>query len=576
MRKDPLLILKEFSRAQKESKISYERAARGLVDDHDREQSNGGGLIADAYNLESGHPELMDQRIHWSVRAQIAQQVSQSVYQKGVQKQSTSKSEPTISEGQTAENIQEMIKDPEKFGVTKEELLDVAWFISAGEESLDPEKIKDEVVARRSARPGIPGGETLTEEEETRAEREKRTLSHFEKLAESKKATNSDEHLLAIELNLAYLKANNDKLSEESRQQTLESISAQVATVGSMYATGDGPSLYRSGGDIAAGKIKNYALKKFGIPADAKGLAAKAATQVILNAAIPGVGAGLSKLVGPVLEKYIGKAIDAQVQAAKRAAKFAAATLAAIALTGFTSVAAGVGTAVLSAVIVVPVLLTLVIFIINAGGYIVPVSTTISEVGTIISLPPPSDGTDPTGPGAACPNANAPKPVATGVLYSADGKYAFPMAPANRTYYTCGHWDGTKASDMGINGITEKGWTGKGGIPVVAYTSGTITAISLNDSKGGKYIILAGNDGRYYYYAHNCALYVTPGQRVTVGEVMATTDNTGSAATSVEHVHFAISNVPNFIYNGTVCPSTDFQQKFGMNRCAASAQCPAL
>ena len=182
-----------------------------------------------------------------------------------------------------------------------------------------------------------------------------------------------------------------------------------------------------------------------------------------------------------------------------------------------------------------------------------------------------SPGLPGSSPSPECNGAGIPKPSATDIRRG--GNYAFPLTPFSQTYYGCSHWDGTRATDIGIVGDTAANPPKGAHLPIVAYTSGRVTSVVNNDSKGGKYIILAGDDGRYYYYAHNCSIYVTSGQHVSVGEVIATSDNTGSAATTVEHLHFAISDTPNFMNGGSVCPSTDFESKFKLNRCIPARQC---
>ena len=195
--------------------------------------------------------------------------------------------------------------------------------------------------------------------------------------------------------------------------------------------------------------------------------------------------------------------------------------------------------------------MAIILFIINSGAYIVP---------------PGAGGHTPGGIPIECIGDSGSAPTATGILFSADGRYAYPLAPSNSVGEDCTHWDKSLATDMFPSGITH--------MPVIAYTSGSILGISLNDSLGGKYIILAGSDGRYYYYAHNCTLYVTEGQSVKVGDVIAITDQTGSAANTPEHLHFAISSAPNFGGGGTVCPSQDFANKFsGYNNCVPTKRC---
>jgi len=185
-----------------------------------------------------------------------------------------------------------------------------------------------------------------------------------------------------------------------------------------------------------------------------------------------------------------------------------------------------------------------VLFIINSGGYIIP-----AQFETGIGYTP-SD----------CLGSPPPKPEAQGVRYSADGKYAFPVSNGGAPD-ACYHWDYPNASEYATDL-----WSATHRVPLVAYESGKIVNVTLNDSKGGKYVILEGDSGRFYYYAHNCHVFVTPGQSVNVGEVIATMDETGNGR--VEHLHFAIDHDDNFVGGaGDVCPYEDFEEKFSFDKC---------
>lgn len=173
-----------------------------------------------------------------------------------------------------------------------------------------------------------------------------------------------------------------------------------------------------------------------------------------------------------------------------------------------------------------------------------------------------------------CKGQDLPAPSADRVKTTQIGgrTYAFPVAPYDRTYYTCGHHDRLQATDIGINGV-EAGEPHVG-IAVVAYTDGVIETTELNDPKGGKYVILRGEKNSYYY-AHNCALYVKRGDHVTAGQVIAATGNTGSAAGTPEHLHFAITAAGGDFYDGgDACPAKDFKEKFGISKCGAEPLCP--
>ena len=169
-----------------------------------------------------------------------------------------------------------------------------------------------------------------------------------------------------------------------------------------------------------------------------------------------------------------------------------------------------------------------------------------------------------------CNAASIPKPTNAGVIMSSDGKYAYPMIKTNYDNVdSCYHWDRTLAIDI----FTEQNEPSnpQENLPLVAYTSGRIYSVVPNDSHGGLYIILKGDDERYYYYAHLCTGYVQTNQRVEAGEVIGTTNQSGvNAKVTPEHLHFAIQNggvQPEFYEGGNVCPFTDIREKFGIASC---------
>jgi hypothetical protein len=202
--------------------------------------------------------------------------------------------------------------------------------------------------------------------------------------------------------------------------------------------------------------------------------------------------------------------------------------------------------------IIILAVFTGVIYIINTSALMVPPNIKFGGGGG-------GGGIVPTD----CQDNSYPKPTNVTPLLSgayAD-KYAFPIAPYTETSHPCYHWDGEYAVDV---------FTKSTRLPVVAYTSGTVNMVVMDDSMGGKYVILAGDDGRYYYYAHNCAVYVKQGEKVKVGDVLAVSDTTGSAAGTPEHLHFAINvnNGNTFIGGGgDYCPQTDFEDKFNIGIC---------
>lgn len=182
-------------------------------------------------------------------------------------------------------------------------------------------------------------------------------------------------------------------------------------------------------------------------------------------------------------------------------------------------------------------------------------------------------------------------PTATGILFGTyqGRRYAFPVAPfAGSTEGfsggNCVHWDGNRSVDIFPPGVYSDE-SPPARAPIVAYTDGKIKWVR-NDAIGGKNLAIEGDDGGYFYYAHFCNIFVIEGQRVVAGQVLGTTDRTGTAGKkgSPEHLHFAINrNSPTYSPggcfksgDGNVCPSTEFNRTLqGYNRCEKEGQqCP--
>ncbi|MFH2062296.1 MAG: peptidoglycan DD-metalloendopeptidase family protein [Candidatus Beckwithbacteria bacterium] len=167
-----------------------------------------------------------------------------------------------------------------------------------------------------------------------------------------------------------------------------------------------------------------------------------------------------------------------------------------------------------------------------------------------------------------CDQANAPIPTPKNIVYSNDGQYAFPVPPIHS--YGCTHWGETNtAVDIFVATSANDQIVAN---PVVAYTSGIITHVEYDHEYAGINLSIRGNDGRTYYYSHNCALYVNASDSVTVGQVIATTDKTGvNAEVTPEHLHFEIYQ------NGQpICAQTDFEEKFHLNKCSPAEQCAPI
>ena len=80
------------------------------------------------------------------------------------------------------------------------------------------------------------------------------------------------------------------------------------------------------------------------------------------------------------------------------------------------------------------------------------------------------------------------------------------------------------------------------GTPMVAVESGVIARVDdRDDSNGGLSVWLRGESGVAYYYAHNSANLVVPGQPVARGQVIARVGHTGNARTTPPHIHFQVN-----------------------------------
>lgn len=250
----------------------------------------------------------------------------------------------------------------------------------------------------------------------------------------------------------------------------------------------------------------------------------------------------------------------AQQAAAQQAAATTAATAPAAATTATAQVAlakllSGVGTATLAPIV-------FLFITIGASMY----TLTLIQSAFLVSAPFDSRFTAPAqAQFFKCTSASIPKPTSANVIRSTDGKYAFPLDGSFAGGMSCPHWDKTWVTDI-FTLPGEAPVDQEAHLPILAYTDATVYMVVTNDSLGGLYVILKGDDGRWYYYAHNCAIYVTPGQRVVAGEIISISDRTGiNAAVTPEHLHFGIQDggsEPTFYHGGNVCPAIEFNEKF--------------
>lgn len=75
------------------------------------------------------------------------------------------------------------------------------------------------------------------------------------------------------------------------------------------------------------------------------------------------------------------------------------------------------------------------------------------------------------------------------------------------------------------------------GSDAYAVVDGVVDKVG-NGGLGGLSLWIRGANGDRYYYAHNDLNYVTVGQQVKAGQLVATVGNTGNAETTPSHIHF--------------------------------------
>jgi murein DD-endopeptidase MepM/ murein hydrolase activator NlpD len=120
--------------------------------------------------------------------------------------------------------------------------------------------------------------------------------------------------------------------------------------------------------------------------------------------------------------------------------------------------------------------------------------------------------------------------------------YRFPVEPADQSRYGRCHHD-YPASDI----FAPVGST------FVAVTDGVVTFVREHDPwdpaaddprvRGGIAVAIVGDDGVRYYGSHlaSVAPGITVGARVSAGDVLGTTGDSGNARGTPPHLHFGIS-----------------------------------
>ena len=136
--------------------------------------------------------------------------------------------------------------------------------------------------------------------------------------------------------------------------------------------------------------------------------------------------------------------------------------------------------------------------------------------------------------------------ICTAVAASAWAQeYTFPVAAnIDVMVWEAAHWDGQLAVDIGVHpGFPPTAPEREAfySAQVVALTGGT--AMRLDNPRGGTAVLLHGDDGRTYYYAHLSQAAIEEPTRVAAGEPLGQIGNTGTWSQFLEpHLHLSIAN----------------------------------
>ncbi len=187
-------------------------------------------------------------------------------------------------------------------------------------------------------------------------------------------------------------------------------------------------------------------------------------------------------------------------------------------------------------------------------------STTASNGPSRTGSPTESAATPPSAGrhAASRPAASTPAPASPSASASVPADYTFPIADCPVTYGATHH--DYPAADM---------FAARGCL-FVAPVDGRIDEVTLDDTwtaatnagpaRGGRSVSLVGVDGVRYYGSHLEAVLpgIRPGVEVAAGEPLGRVGDSGSAAGTGTHLHFAISwpTPPGYwwIRRGTVLP----------------------
>jgi len=117
-----------------------------------------------------------------------------------------------------------------------------------------------------------------------------------------------------------------------------------------------------------------------------------------------------------------------------------------------------------------------------------------------------------------------------------DGRWASPKPVGNRVCPTKNFWVGDGwGADRGRRKHTGIDLSADRGTPIFAIEDGRIDRTKLQ-SNGALQIVMKGKSGSKYYYGHMDEVFISGGDKVVAGQVIATMGDTGSPG--AVHLHF--------------------------------------
>ncbi len=117
-----------------------------------------------------------------------------------------------------------------------------------------------------------------------------------------------------------------------------------------------------------------------------------------------------------------------------------------------------------------------------------------------------------------------------------EGRWAAPKPVGNKVCPTKNFWIGDGwGADRGNRKHTGIDFAADRGTPIFAVEDGRVDRTKLQ-ANGALQIVLKGESGSKYYYGHMDEVFVSGGDRVLAGQVIATMGDTGSPGSV--HLHF--------------------------------------